>query len=1116
MGLKKFNRLAVFCVLFSLSSFTDAQELGLYPIRNFSHRDYAGHAQNWAIVQDHRGLIYIANNEGVIEFDGSDWRRISINGAHSRCLDVDAEGRIWVGGQDEIGYLAADSSGSIRYFSLVNTLPESLLPIGYVRQVFATKEGVFFSTNQILIQIKNGSIKYWKPKTLFHRTYFVNGVIYTNQPGYGLTFVQNDSLKLLPKGDYIKDNLIYTILPFNKDKLLIGTETKGFYTYNINSIKPDTTISQDSLFIKFKTQADDFLKENLIYNGVKLPHNIFAIGTSRKGVVLIDNKGIIIRSINQKGGLQDDAVWGVYQDNQDNLWMALNNGISYTPINSQLTNWDERSGLRGSLQSVTRFKGSLYITTNIGVFRMVDNYFKEVKGINKFSYKLFTAKTTDGKSFLFAGAMNGIFLIEGDNAFKVENCNSTAYNFISSKVFPNIVYCGIDGIGVLRYQQGKWVFLGKIEGTKGTVFSLTEDRSGMIWYSIRYKGVGCFNVVNPYQLVIDQHKVFDKLPYSPVFDDMAVSYIDGLIKVSTDKGLLKFDSEKQLFEPDSSLGIEFTDGKTGIRILNQDVKGNLWFEAYKNYPSRWIERAIKFPDKTYRRIPAQFRIIPEMIFCDVLNEDYDINWIAASDGLYRYDGTVKVGNQSLIKVLIRQVVVNQSKLIFNGAFPQQTNGSYYKTTNFSQSNSVISKLRSSDNSIIIYYSSMYFGQTQKMKYSYFLEGYDKKWSDWTVDQKKEYTNLSSGNYKFYVKARNIFDVESPIVSYSFSIKSPWYKSAASYAIYILILLSIFWLWVGIKTKILKNSNIKLKALVDERTKELIDSQNAIVEKNEELMQQKEEMQVQRDELHEQNLQITASLEYAQTIQQAILPDLSVLNDKIEHFVVYRPKDVVSGDFYWISRISPKSRQSEKIFIAVVDCTGHGVPGAFMSMIGSRMLSEIVNERKIHDPAAILMELNKSVNQALRQDVSESFDGMDACLCLIEHKLSNQYTVTYAGANRPMYYYQKGIHKIQTLRGNRKTIGGIMPDVDHEFVNSRIYLEPGDVIFLNTDGIIDQNNESRKKYTTCRFHNSLLAEIDKPMNEIAENVCSTFDEFKGNVFQRDDITVLGLRLLEDTD
>lgn len=1101
----------------SLPSNSNAQELGRYPIRNFNHRDYAGHSQNWAIVQDQRGLIYIANNEGVIEYDGSDWRHISINGALSRCLDIDNEGRIWVGGQDELGYLAADSLGSIRYYSLTSKLPSYCLPIGLVRQVFATKDGVYFSSNQFLILIKENSVKVWKPKTYFHRTYFANGKIYTNQPEYGLCYLKNDSLKLIPQAWDISKKQIYLLLPYSKNKLIIGTQSEGLYLLNTNILRADTTIRSDSIITSFRTENDKFFKENLIYGGINLPNGEFAIGTQRKGAVIINRKGQVIRNINQASGLQDESVWNLFLDNQENLWMALNNGVSYSSTNSQLTSWDENSGLRGSLQSIIRYNGVLYISTNIGVFRLINNQFQEIKGISKFAYELNYFTSDDNNTTLLLASQAGIFQIDGTNAIKIDNGNIGTYSFCQSKVFPNIIYVGsMDGVCVLRYLHGKWVSLGKFEETKGQVYSLTEDQHGFLWYSQRYKGVHKCNVVNPYQMVLEQIKFYDKLPYSPKYDDMAIILIDEALKVSTDKGLCRYDYNKECFVPDSSLGVEFADGKTGIRILNQDKKGNLWFEVYKNNPNRWIERAIKYPDKTYRRIPAQFRTIPDMIFNDVLSEDHDINWIAASDGLYRYDGSINTDNKSIIKLLIRRVLANQTKLTYNGATPSSDNSSGFRNTNFSQTNTATQKLNSNENSVIFYFSSPFFGQTQKMKYSYILEGYDKDWSEWSTDQKKEYTNLPSGSYKFIVKARNVFDTESPIASYSFLIKRPWYKSSISFALYLLILFGIVWIFVTIKTNLLKGSNIRLQALVEDRTKELMQFQEEIIEKNEELMQQKEEMQVQRDELHEQNRQTVASLEYAKTIQQAILPDLNTLSDRLEHFIIYKPKDVVSGDFYWISRISSKSKQSEKIFVAVVDCTGHGVPGAFMSMIGSRMLSEIVNERKIHSPADILTELNKSVNQALRQDVSESFDGMDASICLIEHKISNQYIVTFAGANRLLYYYQKGTHKIQILRGNRKTIGGIMPDVDPEFVNNRIYLSPGDMIFLNSDGIVDQNNENRKKYTASRFHQSLLANIDKPMDEMGLEVYKMFEDYKGNAFQRDDITVLGLRLLEESD
>ncbi|HCT31327.1 MAG TPA: hypothetical protein DIW31_11510 [Bacteroidales bacterium] len=1110
--------LITFLFLFTLSLLNSfAQELGRYPIFNFNHRDYAGHSQNWAIVQDQRGLIYIANNTGVIEYDGSDWRHISINGALSRCLDIDSEGRIWVGGQDEIGYLAADSTTSLKYYSITNKINSGCIPLGLVRQVFATKDGVYFSSNKCLLLVKGDVVKFWKPKTYFHRTFYANGKLYANQPEYGLTYLQNDSLKPLVGTDNLSKKLLYSIQPFNSKKLLLGTQSDGLYLYNLNALRNDTVVIQDSIVTKFKTEVDDFLVQNLIYNSVPLPNSRIAIGTSRGGVVIIDKKGKLIRTINLASNLQDESVWNLFLDNQNNLWMALNNGVSYTNISSPLTFYDDNLGLKGSLQSIVRFNNYLYISSSVGISKKTENGFQEIKDFNKYSNQLALAYSSDNNAFLLAGTVDGIYQIINDKAKRIGQYKNGCYSFTSSKLFPNIVYAGLsDGVGILRFYQGEWVFVGKIEGSKGQVYSLLEDSEGRLWFSNRYKGVSRCNIVNPYQLAADQLKSYDQLPFAPKCDDMSITLIDGSIKVSTDKGLCHYNASTDSFTPDSCLGIEFADGSTGIRILNQDKKGNLWFEAYKTNPNRWLERALKYPDNTYRRIPAQFRVIPDMIFNDVLSEDNDINWIASYDGLYRYDGKIESEKQSIIKLLIRRVTTNNAKQVFNGSLSLPENALGYRSTNFSPTSTSKQKFNSWDNSIIFYFSSPFFGQNQKIKYSFILEGYDNNWSEWSADQKKEYTNLPSGNYKFIVKAKNVFENESPIASYSFTIKRPWYKSPASFILYLLIIAIIIWVYVTVKTNLLKSSNVRLQALVKERTKDLILYQEEIIEKNEELMQQKEEMQVQRDELHEQNRQTAASLEYAKTIQQAILPDLNSLNDIFEHFVLYRPKDVVSGDFYWISRIPAKSKQGEKIFVAVVDCTGHGVPGAFMSMIGSRLLSEIVNEKKIHNPADILSELDNSVNQALRQDVSESFDGMDASICLIEHKIANQYIVTFAGANRMLYFYQSGTNKIQTLRGNRKTIGGIMPDVDPEFLNTRIYLSPDDVIILNSDGITDQNNEQRKKYTASRFHSALLTNIDKPMKTIGEKIAKDFDIFKKNVFQRDDITVLGLRFREEND
>jgi len=454
---KNLKSFSILFLLLGLITLGKSQEIGRYPIRNFNHREYSGHGQSWAITQDLRGLIYIANNVGVIEFDGSEWRHISINEALARCLDIDNQGRIWVGGQDELGYLAADSSGNLKYVSLMGMLPEICHPIGLVRQVYSTPTGVYFSSNQCMVHLDGKKVKVWKPKTFFHRTYNVNGQIFTNQPGYGLTYIDGDSLINVPGGERFADIQIYTMLPHWSNRILIGTQQKGFFDYNINALKNPSIVNTDSLIVPFVTSDDKFFIDNQVYYGAKLFNSNFAIGTYRGGAVFMDQEGRITRNINRENGLQDDAAWYLFLDNQDNIWIALNNGISYTPINSQLTSWSESMGIRGTLQSVVRFNNKLYITSNIGVLKKEGEQFIPVNGIATLSNKLFIAKTSDNKQSLLAATSNGIYQIVEDRATLVENGNIHSYSFVKSKVFPDIFYVGMNsGVGVLNYKHGLW------------------------------------------------------------------------------------------------------------------------------------------------------------------------------------------------------------------------------------------------------------------------------------------------------------------------------------------------------------------------------------------------------------------------------------------------------------------------------------------------------------------------------------------------------------------------------------------------------------------------------------------------------------------------------------
>ncbi|MFN8255151.1 MAG: YfiR/HmsC family protein [Bacteroidales bacterium] len=310
----------------------------------------------------------------------------------------------------------------------------------------------------------------------------------------------------------------------------------------------------------------------------------------------------------------------------------------------------------------------------------------------------------------------------------------------------------------------------------------------------------------------------------------------------------------------------------------------------------------------------------------------------------------------------------------------------------------------------------------------------------------------------------------------------------------------------------REKNIKSLVSISSDISKLKKAEQAIRQQSEELLTQKEELIIQKDRVELANLQIKSSINYAQTIQNAILPPTSILSKNFETFVIYKPKDIVSGDFYWYSSLPAIDNKKERYFYAAVDCTGHGVPGAFMSMIGSRLLNEIVNEKKIDQPSQILNIMNDSIKQILRQEQTDNNDGMDVCLCTFENIQNGTTKLTFAGAKRPLYYFKKNEQSLKYIKGTRKTIGGTKARRNtEEFSDHEILLEKGDLVYLSTDGIIDQPSPDRVRFGSLRFIN-LLQEIgNKPIpnqKEIIEKSILEYQEFE---HQRDDVTFLGIKI-----
>ncbi|WP_338768679.1 SpoIIE family protein phosphatase [Bernardetia sp. ABR2-2B] len=295
----------------------------------------------------------------------------------------------------------------------------------------------------------------------------------------------------------------------------------------------------------------------------------------------------------------------------------------------------------------------------------------------------------------------------------------------------------------------------------------------------------------------------------------------------------------------------------------------------------------------------------------------------------------------------------------------------------------------------------------------------------------------------------------------------------------------------------------------------INRQNEDLEKsNHDLNQTKGELETKIEQIETlnkevttKNQKITDSIRYAQTIQEAILPaEIEFEKAFADHFVLFSPKDMVSGDFYWMT--NQYTLEGQVTVLAAVDCTGHGVPGAFMSMIGNTLLNEIVNQEKIFDTAQILTRLHEGVKKSLQQNNMSNDDGMDVCICTIRFNADETAHVQFTGAKRPLYYFQNS--SLQTLKGDVKSIGG-RDRKAKPFTTQDLYLMKGDCLYLMTDGFSDQQNSDNKKFGTTRLLKFLEKNATLPLPVQKQDLNDELQTHSWGVEQRDDITVLGVKI-----
>ncbi|MCE1188349.1 MAG: ATP-binding protein [Ignavibacteria bacterium] len=834
----------IICVLFyTVCSF--AQEIGNPIIRNYTAREYRGLPQVFGIAQDKRGVMYFGNS-GIIEYDGISWRSISItDNGNIQNLDADNTGRIYVATDYDFGYLDSDTKGCTVYRSLKPLLKTDTSKIGPVWSVKHTSKFIYFYSSHSVFQYSptDGEIAVLHPESSndeFWADFVYNDVYYVLLKKRGLMKVKDQQLLAANQsGFFVNDNEFLAAFPYDEATFLIATFNNGLFLYH-----PDN----DALLTPFTLSTPKFLKGTFVCSGINLGNNLYLLGSIKAGAVLFNKQGKVVQRYNEDNLLQRNATYYIKKDYSTNIWMTLDNGISKTGAGLDLSFWDKHFGLKGNVLSVIRYRGRVYIATTTKIYYIDEkNNIKEVNNIPTFqSYCFFN--WNNGKSLL-AGTQQGIYEINGNDA-KLVYGKGQVHDISESRIKPGRIYAE-DGRKLisLKYDKGKWLYEGTWEGIDNEIRGIIEEENGTIWLgtyqdglvkitpvpgSRGYKNLNGLRVyTSPFGMKYTV-KLYTQKEGFVTLTNILPFLLQKQIVCGTGNGLYSYNRQTDRFEPYSKLGKQFCDGSRDVYLLREMPDGKIWI-----CPSENSKADIGYfqPDGNgdYKWVYAPFRRLPEMSIEAMYVEPTGIAWFAGSEGLVRYDMNqdLKDYNQKF-NCLIRKVTIAGDSVIFGG--------------NSSASIST-SKLVYKYNSIKFEYAAPFFDNEEKTLYSYQLDGSDDAWSTYSRKTDKEYTNLPEGTYTFRVKAKNIYDVESYIASYSFTILPPWYRSWWAYILYIALGIFFISLVVRIYTRRLMLQKVHLEEIVQKRTSE-IEQQKIEIESQAEDLRAKNNKLIELDHFKE--------------------------------------------------------------------------------------------------------------------------------------------------------------------------------------------------------------------------------------------------------------------------
>ncbi len=789
-------------IFFLLTSKVYAQykDYGFPFVQNYPPKSYGYESQNFSISQDRNGYLFVSNVSGILQYNGDKWKLIPAQGLPK--LIVGDDGIVYAGLHEDFGMLKQDEKNQFVFQSLIKD-QKIKAQIGDVANMVSYRNEILFLGKSSYLYVYNRRNLKVLDSTCHSINFFKvgNKLFIFKEPG-GLFQYANGDMILWLSSLSLNNKIIQFLLPYHDKFLLKFQSEKTFYVLT----------SGGELF-PFPNKVEDYIEEHQYSCSLLSNDSVFVFGTKLGGIIGMNYNGDALFELSTENLLTNDNVNALYFDKWNNLWLALNNGLARIELSSSFTYFNAINGVKGGISDICRFKEVLYLATTQGV-RFLNNADINQQIIHGNTFSILPGIQEDCNKLLptpyglFVSTDNGLYFQDLSlNIKKIESNIAFEDFFPLDSLYQNILVCCSYGLSIIQFEKIIPTINLLNLGFTSEIRTIAKDVDNTFWLGTDYNGI--------YHIRFDPSSLTGSLikHYKPVDVFGSNGWIDvyttsiGAI-ISSQKGLWHFNKKKNIFEKDTIL---VKHPNQWIFPLIEDSYHNIWFSSgIEGIYEKETAVAYFNSDFSYSILKDPFRIIKDYTIESIYPDKNAVTWFGTFDGLIRFDAKKLSQDTNKLVLIISQIITGKDTLnkenIFGGL-------------SLNMSKPVITY---KNHNIIFEFIAPYYDGNTNIQYQYYLEGFDKQWSDWTHSTRKEYTNLFEGNYVFHVKAKNLYDTVSNEIRFSFTIKPPIYRTWFAYLFYIILIVSLVIMIFQRRAYNFAQEKHKLETILNERTRELAD------------------------------------------------------------------------------------------------------------------------------------------------------------------------------------------------------------------------------------------------------------------------------------------------------